>query len=227
MNRPLALTFDVFGTLVDWRGGITYEGTALYPDLDWNAVAERWMQEYGRSVSKLTEWVHLELILKNAFHKFAHEFGIDLEFVGEFPSVWERLRAWPDALAGFAKLRNKVSLVALSNANVSMMSSLEITSGLRFDHVCVGEQTKAYKPAPAVYQNAVKRLKLEPSSIMMVAAHTFDLNAAKKQGFRTALITRKGEPGSDPSGLDHYADLIAPNVSVLADFILSMPAPIT
>jgi 2-haloacid dehalogenase len=101
-----------------------------------------------------------------------------------------------------------------------MLHDLEMASGLWFCLSFGGDLVKAYKPAPIVYDNVCQALGLKPDRVMMVAAHTFDLNAAKKRGMMTALICRDGEPGSDPSGLDHEADIVVPDVSALADKLI-------
>ena len=224
MTRPAALIYDVFGTLTDWRGSIAAEGAAHLPGLEWEAVAADWMKEYGRGVARLGGgWGPLDAILEAAFDRLMRAAGLDPAACPGLASAWSRLRAWPDALAGMARLRGAVPQYAFSNANDRMLASLAAASGLPFDGLISGEPVRAYKPDPKIYQHAAATLGRPPAQIMLVAAHCFDLNAARAEGFRTALVTRTGEPGSAPAGLDHAADLVVPDGEALAAAVLARP----
>jgi 2-haloacid dehalogenase len=210
-----ALAFDVFGTVVDWRGSIIAEGQRLFGDTtDWPAFADAWSHAYGKFVTSANNWTNLDKALERACRELAPKYGIPDP--GELATVWNRLRAWPDAITGFARLHPHYTLAALTNANIVMLYQLADSTGLPWDRLLSAEVARAYKPDPAIYQMAIEELGLHPNRVMMVAAHTFDLNAAHKAGMRTALITRAGEPGSNPSGLDHEADVIAPDLEAFS-----------
>ena len=70
-------------------------------------------------------------------------------------------------------------------------------AGLPWDYILSAELSKHYKPDPEVYKNAVGLLGLHPYQVMMVAAHNFDLEAAKKIGMKTAYVHRPLEFGPD------------------------------
>jgi hypothetical protein len=77
-------------------------------------------------------------------------------------------------------------------------------AGLPFDRTFSAETVHAYKPSPAMYQQAISGLGLQPSEILMVAAHDFDLNAAKSHGMQTAFISRSTEAGPDGMSSSSY-----------------------
>ena len=66
---------------------------------------------------------------------------------------------------------------------------------LPWDCILTAENAKRYKPAPEVYRLAIEVLGLRPSEIMMVAAHNYDLAAARSHGMRTAFVPRPTEYG--------------------------------
>src|SRR3954452_925327 len=75
-----ALTFDVFGTTVDWRGTITREGERLGAAkgirVDWTAVADRWAQKYAEARDRRGPWLPLDQILHGAGDEILEEFQI-------------------------------------------------------------------------------------------------------------------------------------------------------
>lgn len=219
-----AIAFDVFGTVVDWRGTISSEGRRLFGnlDVDWPAFAVEWSKAYGRAVAGMTRWTNLDVMLASAFYELAAGRGVDVrshaEACREMSTTWSRLRPWPDVVRGFAKL-DAYTLAAFTNANHAMLESLRDSSGLLWGVLLSAETVKRYKPDPALYAMVLDELGLQPDQVMVAAAHCFDLNAAKEAGMRTALISRPDEPGSDPRGLDHEADVVASDIDELARLI--------
>jgi 2-haloacid dehalogenase len=68
-------------------------------------------------------------------------------------------------------------------------------AGLPWDCILTAENARCYKPRPEVYRTAAALLGLQPEAIMMVAAHNYDLHAARALGFRTAFVPRPMEHG--------------------------------
>jgi 2-haloacid dehalogenase len=112
--------------------------------------------------------------------------------------AWHRLQPWPDTVAGLTRLKKKFILAPLSNGNISLMTDLARHGGLPWDCILGAELVRHYKPDREVYQSAADFLDLQPSQVMMVAAHLGDLGAAKAVGLRTAFVTRPLEYG--PAG---------------------------
>ena len=109
--------------------------------------------------------------------------------------AWWRLRPWPDAVAGLARLRARYIISPLSNASFAGIVHLANFARLPWDCIITAENAGCYKPRPEVYQTAVRLLGLAPRDVMMVAAHNYDLRAAQQQGLRTAFVPRPTEYG--------------------------------
>jgi len=118
--------------------------------------------------------------------------------IDDFFDIWGTLNPWPDVVRSLYALHSHFTLAILSNMSVATQSSLMEHAGLPFDHTLSAEAVRAYKPNPAVYEMAITRLGLKPDEIMMVAAHKYDLTAAKGQGLQTAFVARPLELG--PNG---------------------------
>lgn len=205
---PKALTFDVFGTVVDWRTSIIREGELLAArkgiDVDWAAFADEWRAGYGPAMSRVRSgelpWTKIDdlhrMILDDLVTKFDIK-GLSAEEVDDLNRVWHRLMPWPDAVAGLNRLRSRYIVASLSNGNVSLLVNMAKNAGLTWDCVLSAELSGHYKPDPEVYQTAARLLGLRPEEVMMVATHKSDLRAAQQVGFKAAYVTRPLERGPE------------------------------
>jgi 2-haloacid dehalogenase len=203
-----ALVFDTFGTVVDWRTSVAAEVAALAKQkgvsVDAARFADAWRAGYGPSMNRVRTgelpWTKLDALHRMTLDRILVEFRIDGLSEAEKASLnraWHRLRPWPDAVAGLTRLKKKFTIAPLSNGNISLMTDLAKHSGLPWDVILGAELVHHYKPDREVYQSAADVLDLQPSSVMMVAAHLGDLRAAKGVGLRTAFVTRPLEYGPD------------------------------
>ena len=204
-----ALTFDVFGTVVDWRSSIAREGEVFAKrhsinGIDWVKFAESWRAGYTPSMNRVRNgeipWANIDELHKSILNKLILKYGIEGisdEDKNDFNRAWHRLSPWPDVLGGLKRLRSKFVIATLSNGNVSLLTNMAKNAGLPWDCILSAELSKHYKPDPEVYKTAVGLLGLHPYQVMMVAAHNFDLEAAKQIGMKTAYVHRPLEFGPD------------------------------
>lgn len=204
-----ALTFDVFGTVVDWRSSIAREGEVFAKrhsinGIDWVKFAESWRAGYTPSMNRVRNgeipWANIDELHKSILNKLILKYGIEGisdEDKNDFNRAWHRLSPWPDVLGGLKRLRSKFVIATLSNGNVSLLTNMAKNAGLPWDYILSAELSKHYKPDPEVYKTAVGLLGLHPYQVMMVAAHNFDLEAAKQIGMKTAYVHRPLEFGPD------------------------------
>ena len=204
-----ALTFDVFGTLVDWRSGVIAEarrlGAARGVDADWGRLADAWRGLYapymGRVRMGQLPWTNFDRLHRMSLDEVLDEMGVegfDAADRDELTHAWERLPAWPGAAEGLERLQRRYVLSTLSNGNRAQQQALIRFARLPIDRIQSAEDFRHYKPDPEVYQGAAKALGLAPDRVMMVAAHKGDLRAAQTAGLKAAFIERPLEKG--PSG---------------------------
>ena len=222
-----ALTFDVFGTTVDWRTGVAAEAQRLGAlsgvDADWGRLADAWRALYMPSMDRVRRgelpWTNFDRLHRMSLDPVLREVGAEgfgAEARDELTRAWERLPAWPDAAGGLARLATRLTVATLSNGNRSQQSALIRFAGLPFQRLISAEDFRHYKPDPEVYRGAASALGLQPGQVMMVASHKSDLRAAQAAGLRAAFVERPLEKG--PGG---GADLLPdPSSDVQAtDFI--------
>ena len=228
-----ALTFDVFGTVVDWRRSIIRDGERLGKakglDLDWAAFADAWRAGYGPAMHRVRQgelpWTKIDdlhrLILDDVLDRFGISSLSEDEKV-DFNCVWHRLDPWPDAVGGLLRLKAKFVIATLSNGNVSLLAHMAKYGGLPWDCILSAELAHHYKPDPETYLTAIHLLSCQPEEVMMVAAHQGDLRAAAKVGMKTAFVMRPFEYGVDAQvdlTPDPQFDYVAQDFHDLADQI--------
>ncbi len=203
-----ALTFDVFGTVVDWRSSIVREGAALSQrrglTLDWAAFADAWRAGYAPAMHQVRTgalpWTDIDGLHRRILDRLLAERGIRLPEAeaSDFNRLWHRLTPWPDSVAGLTRLKARYAITTLSNGHMALLLNMAKNAGLPWDTVFSAELFNHYKPDPEVYLGAARLLGLAPAQVMMVAAHTSDLRAAAACGLRTAYVQRPLERG--PTG---------------------------
>ena len=202
-----ALFFDVFGTLVDWRTSIARDAEAtLKPRghaLDWAAFADAWRGEYQGAMEEVRSgriaFSKLDVLHRRNLELTLKHFGVtDLDEADKraLNLAWHRLDAWPDVLAGLARLKTKYLLAPVSNGNISLMVDLARRNRFLWDAILGAEIARDYKPNPRVYLASAEAFDLTLDACMMVAAHSNDLAAAAALGLRTAHVARPTEHGA-------------------------------
>jgi len=205
-----ALTFDVFGTVVDWRSSIVREGEALGRakglDVDWPRFADAWRGLYQPAMQRVrtgeAPWTKLDDLHRASLDRLLGEFritGLSEAEIDDLNRAWHRLDPWPDAVPGLTRLRRRFILATLSNGNVALMVNMAKRAGLPWDAVLGAEVARHYKPQPEAYLTTAALLGLDPGQCLMVAAHNGDLAAASAVGLRTAFVPRPAEHGPNQS----------------------------
>ncbi len=197
-----ALAFDVFGTVVDYRGTIIREGERLNRakglSVDWGQFADAWRARYRPSMDRVMRgellWTNLDALHRLSMNDLLSEFQLDDHFNDDerehLNRVWHRLQPWPDAIPGLTHLRKRFVLATLSNGNVALLVNMAKYSALPWDCILSAELVQAYKPDHRPYQMAIRMLGLQSHEVMMVAAHQEDLRAAQAQGMQAAFVPR-------------------------------------
>lgn len=225
------IAFDVFGTVVDWHGGIAAEVERLLPGVDGSAFALAWRAGYqpamravmdriaaGEGGFTLLDELHLSIL-----EGVLRDVGVtrlDAAQKRDLNRAWHRLPAWPDAVAGLARLKSKYIVCTLSNGNIGLLTEMAKSAGLPWDCVLSAEVFKAYKPDPRTYLGVAGVFDIAPRQVMLAAAHHDDLAAARACGLRTAYIERLNEFGmKQPKDVSPQPgnDLHARDIGALAD----------
>ncbi len=196
------LTFDCYGTLIDWESGIV---TALQPllsrakpGLARDVVLEAFARHESTQEAKTPGMIYSDL-LAVVHRRLAEEWGVqpneteDARF-GASVSDWP---AFPDSPSALAYLKQHYKLVILSNVDRASFAASNRRLGVEFDAVFTAQDIGSYKPDPANFRYMLARLVEQgtaPGEILHTAQSLFHDHApAKGAGLATAWIDRRYE----------------------------------
>ena len=218
-----ALTFDTGGTVLDWHGGISRAlaaaGARHGLAADWAAVTNDYRR---RSLQEITGQVrpafNFDDVHRRVLDRVLADHKLDPLTAEDRDAVWRTwhaLDAWPDFPAALARLRKKYVVASFTLLTTSLVVDVSKRNGIDWDAIISCEMIGMYKTRPEAYMTAAKWLQLDPSEILMVACHNFDLNAALGSGYKTAFVKRPNEwgPGGPPDPVPNPA-----HTMVLEDF---------
>ncbi|RFU34078.1 hypothetical protein B7463_g2223, partial [Scytalidium lignicola] len=219
-----ALIFDLMGTCTNWNTTIVAAIEAdkilaniLSPD-EQLQLASDWRQGFFREIhthfrNKLPQ-EDIDITHKRVLDHLLESKGIGFTTYGEnernlLVRAWHEQKAWSDAIKAISQLKTKMMVVVLANGTTRLQLDIIRSSGLPF-HTLFSSQLLGFtKPAPEIYHKALSLLEIEPNQAVMVAAHAYDLRAAKKMlGLKTAYIYR------DTEDLDEEMDLVKNEVDL-------------
>jgi len=226
-----ALLFDTYGTVVDWRTSVLSELRSLTARkalaLDCVGFLDEWKAAYRPGMDRVNlgeiPWTTVDTIYRRRLEELLARYGITVltgDEVDRLARVWWRLEPWPDAVPGLHRLKRRYIISPLSNASFIGMVELARSAGLPWDCILTAENARWYKPRPEVYRSATSLLGLTPGEIMMVAAHNYDLAAARREGLATAFIPRPLEHGPGQTTdlvAEESWDVVAKDLEDLAD----------
>lgn len=202
-----ALAFDVFGTVVDWRSSVIREltefGRRNRVTADWARFADDWRGGYVPAMDRVRRgelpWTRLDDLHRHRLVELLDQAGISVADgeIDDLNRAWHRLDPWPDSVEGLTRLKQRFVITTLSNGNVSLLTNMAKRAGLPWDCVVSAELFRHYKPDREAYLGSADILDVAPDELMLVAAHSSDLRAARDAGLRTAFVFRPAEYGPE------------------------------
>jgi 2-haloacid dehalogenase len=218
-DRYTAITFDCYGTLIDWERGLL---GALRPIL----------RCHGQNLSDaqiLAVYAELEPAAQNPYRRYrdvlakvAHGFAERLGFAlapAEAESLAESIEEWqpfPDTVAALERLKTRFKLGIISNVDDDLFAASARHLKVKFDHVITAEQAKAYKPSLAPFHLALERFGTSAERVVHAGQSVYhDVLPAKSLGLATVLVYRRGFGAARPAA--GVPDLQVPDLETLAE----------
>lgn len=193
---PEALLFDAYGTLYDVhsvarRCESFWPGNGARISQLWRAKQLEWT--WQRSLMR--RYVPFSQLTREALEYACESLRLDLsaERSSALMSEYLRLATYPEVPEALARLAG-TKLAILTNGSPDMIGPLVRHSGLAFEAVLSADEAGIFKPAPEVYELAVRRLGVERENTGFVSSNCWDALGAKSFGFRVWWINRAGAP---------------------------------
>lgn len=228
MKDIRALTFDTGGTILDWHAGIrsAFEaaGKRRGVTADWVAITNAYRK---RSLQTMVNTVgtrfNIDDVHRSVLEALMREHQLDALTAEDRDAVWRTwhaLKCWPDFPAALERLRKKYLVVSYTILSTALAIDVSRLNGITWDAILSCEMWGVYKTRPEAYQTAAKLLQIPTQNLLMVACHNFDLDAAKKEGFKTAFVRRPdewGPPGPPDPKPNPIHDIVVDDFGALAE----------
>ncbi|PWY87894.1 HAD-like protein [Aspergillus sclerotioniger CBS 115572] len=216
--KPKALIFDLMGTCTNWHPSIqtalsttpslTHLPTETIAQLasSWrssffNEIHRRFHAGLGTESIDVTHRRVLDGLLDGMGLNGGDGGGVGEEERERLVAAWHFQGAWDDSIDAIRRLKEKFMVVVLANGTTRLQLDLIQSSGLPFHALFSSQLLGLTKPDPAIYRKALELLQVEPEEAVMVAAHAYDLRAAKGVGLRTVYIYRNTEDLDEDMGV--------------------------
>ncbi|BDG04696.1 HAD family hydrolase [Anaeromyxobacter oryzae] len=207
--RPALLSFDVFGTVLDWQAGLraalALRGVAL-GDGDFDRIVDR----QGVLEQEAPFRSYREIVARSLVDVLGMDPG-DADAIGRDAGTWP---AFPDARAALLRLQARAPCLAMTNSDRRHGVDVQARLGFRLSRWLCAEDVGVYKPAPAFWSAAaaVTGAALGPAWWHVAAYADYDLSVARSLGLTTVLVGR-------PHRRVGPADLVVPDLLALADVV--------
>ena len=195
---PRWVSFDCYGTLIDWEEGIRRAFRELIfvrdeAEADFFQVWER--IQWEKVHEPYAPYVE---ILQASFDQTLTEFGYPCPgyAVEAFVDSLARWQPFPDVHPSLSRLSQRCRLAIISNTDRDLLGRSLRHFPVRFDALVTAEDARAYKPSPEIFRYALKRLACPAQEIVHVAfGANYDLQPAGALGMRVVHLNRKNLPG--------------------------------
>jgi 2-haloacid dehalogenase len=219
-----ALTFDCYGTLIDWESGII---GALRPALEAHGIVmidEQLLEAFARyeAAAEAGPYLRYRDVLARCIRGVCDDEGVtptpgEVEAFAGSVGDWP---AFPDSSEALARLARHFRLGVITNCDDDLFARSNARLGVTFDWVVTAEQAGSYKPSHHNFEVAFARIGLPRERILHVAQSMYhDHVPAKQLGLTTAWVDRRHDrPGSGATPVAAAnPDLVVPDMATLAD----------
>jgi 2-haloacid dehalogenase len=224
LGRFEVMTFDCYGTLIDWETGLLAAlRAALGPTAD--ALGDDPLLElFARheAAAEAGPYRRYRDVLGACLVAIADELGgsADEAAAASFGGSVADWPAFADSVGALARLRTRYRLGVVTNCDDDLFAASERRLGLAFDWVVTAQQVGSYKPDPRNLEVALERIGRPRDRVLHVAQSLYhDHVPAKALGLSTVWVDRRqGRPGSGATPpAEATPDLVVPDLATLAE----------
>jgi len=189
------LTFDCYGTLINWEDGLlrclhrilaahgkdTDDATILRLYGDFEARAE------------LGDYRSYREVLQSVVRQFGKQFAFTPsdEEANSLPESLKEWQPWPDTVSALRELRSRFRLAIISNVDDDLFGATKPALGVEFDHIITAQQAEAYKPSLKIFELALRRSAVPAHRVLHVGQSLYhDVLPAQSLGLATVWVNR-------------------------------------
>jgi len=221
--RFRVLTFDCYGTLVDWESGILGALGPLLAAHGKSLADEKLLELYGEleAEAEAGEYQSYRKVLESVARGVGRRLGFEVS-EQEARSLPESLKHWPpfpDTVAALRKLKTRYKLAIVSNTDDDLFAHTARRLEVPFDWVITAQQAGSYKPSHNNFRLALERIALPPDQVLHCGQSIYhDVVPARALGLATVWVNRRGAKGGGATkAAQGQPDLEVPDLKTLAE----------
>lgn len=217
------LSFDCYGTLIDWESGILGYLRPLLRSKGCDVSDAQILNLYSEFEPHQQDLAYRRYreILASVLRDFGRELHVDFT-EPEVAGLAESIREWepfPDTVPALKRLKSKYKLAVLSNIDDDLFATTAPKLRVELDYVVTAQQVQSYKPSIRNFETLVDRLQTDKDSLLHVAESLYhDVIPAQALGIATVWVNRRqGKAAAATRVVEARPDLEVPTVAALAD----------
>ncbi|MCC3426893.1 MAG: haloacid dehalogenase type II [Microcoleus sp. PH2017_01_SCD_O_A] len=231
-NQFEVVSFDCYGTLIDWESGILPVLKQLLSNREIDFSDEGTLEMFAEFESELEkdkgEYIKYREILQEIVRKIGKRFSFEpteTESATEINCLVESIKNWqpfPDTVAALRALKQKYKLAVISNIDDDLFVGTAKHLKVEFDWVITAEQVRSYKPSTRNFEMAIEKMGIPPSKLLHVAQSLYhDIVPASYMGISTVWVNRRYDRTGFGATLPASAqpDLEVPDLTTLVEAI--------
>jgi 2-haloacid dehalogenase len=220
------LSFDCYGTLIDWDSGILAALKPILSNHNVNLSDEQILEAYAQVEASHQSGDYLKY--REVLKKLVQAFGERLNFTpieAEAESLAESIKGWepfPDTVEALKTLKKRYKLTIISNIDDDLFAATAKKLDVEFDWIITAEQVKSYKPSRQNFEFAIQRMGITPDKLLHVAQSVYhDIIPTRSMGLSSIWVNRRGEK-QDTEVIDSASgkpDLEVPDLNTLVSLM--------
>jgi 2-haloacid dehalogenase len=222
-SRFTTISFDCYGTLIDWEAGMLPVLRALLARHNCNLAGPAILELYGEFEAEAESGPYRTYreVLESVVRAFGERLGFQPS-PSEMLSLPESVPSWPpfsDTVAALQALKKRYRLAVISNIDNDLFAQTRKMLGVEFDAVVTAEQARSYKPSLHNFELALERLGIAHEQLLHAAQSIYhDVVPARSLGIATVWVNRKSaRPGIGAvRAAEGWPDLEVPDLATLA-----------
>jgi 2-haloacid dehalogenase len=197
-ERFEVVSFDCYGTLIDWERGILPALKQLLSNREIDFSDDGTLELFAEFESELekdeNDYIEYRKILQEIVKKFGQRFNFE-PTATEINSLVDSLKNWqpfPDTVAALSALKQKYKLAVISNIDDDLFAGTAKHLKVEFDWLITAEKVRSYKPSTRNFEIALETMGIPPEKLLHVAQSVYhDIVPATSMGISTVWVNRR------------------------------------
>ncbi len=204
METKEVISFDCYGTLIDWKSGVLDTLVPLFDQYFLDIGQEEIIQLFSRFDRELIsgEYMFYRNVLKGIMKNFSQKLNLNLNEY-DLLALQDSLQSWKpfeDTVQVLKTLKNKYRIAIISNVDNDLFEASNLLLEVKFDYVITSENCRSYKPSPTNFIQALKTFDVPANRVLHIAQSLYhDIIPTNELGVDNVWVNRyQDQPPVDP-----------------------------